>query len=211
MTKNKWLVLAIILVCAALFLTIFGFTFKSQTGVPLPWWAYIAALVIFALIVYLIVVLSERSTQRFQSTLIKNGISTDKQYKWGRYLLYVDFDSQLLANNYMATRAIIPFSEVAGYRIESYRSGEEEELSEEETYLSLVITLKKPGFEYEYQYIPVFEIKVKADDATDIKEITAELAEKYPELADMLELQGDLRQILEINEANGIRSNVRKD
>lgn len=208
MTKNKWTILAIILVCAALFLTIFGVSFKSQTGHDLPWWAFVVALIIFALLVYLVMLLAERSDKRFDSLLLSENIDTSRQYKWGRYRVYVDFDSQRLANNYLSTRALIPFSEVAGLRIEAYHVGEVEELDENQVFLSLVLSLKKDGFEFEYQYLPVFEIKVDSGDVADIKEVTAELVEKYPELADMLALQSDVKKILEINAANGIRSNI---
>lgn len=208
MTKNKWIIWAIVLACAAVFLTIFAVTFKSQTGVALPWWAFVAALAIFALIVYLVILLAQRSAQRFEALLLKEGIAKKLQYKWSSYLLYVDFESGRLANNYLSTRAIIPFSEVVGFRIEAYHDGEDEELSEEENFLSLVLTLKKDGYEFEYQYLPVFEIKVSAIDAIDVKEITTELVEKYPTLADMLALQQDVKKILEINAANGIRSNI---
>ena len=208
MTKKKWMILAIILICAALFLTIFAVTFKSQTGVNLPWWAFIVALVIFGLVVYLVILLAERSAKRFETMLLGEGISTEKQYKWGNYVLYVDFESGRLANNYLSTRQIISFGDVAGCRIETYRNGEEVDLPDEQLFVSFVISLKKEGFEYEYQYLPVFEIKVSADDAQDINEITPELVEKYPELADMHLLQTDIQKILEINTANGIRSNI---
>ena len=211
MTNKKWIVLAIILVCAALFLTIFAVTFKSQTGVSLPWWAFILALVIFALVVYLVILLSRRSAQRFESLLATEGISTDRQYKWGGHVLYVDFDSQRLANTYLSTRAVIPFCDVAGYRLETYRDGESVELTDEQIFVSMVISLTKEGFEFEYQYLPVFEIKLNVEDANDLKEITSELVDKYPELADMLALQTDLRKILEINRANGIRSHITED
>lgn len=211
MTKNKWIFFAIVLICAAMFLTIFAVSFKSHTGVALPWWAFIAALAIFALVVYLVILLSQRSAKRFETLLINEEIATDRQYKWSNYLLYVDFESQRLANNYLSTRAIIPFSEVAGCRIETYHTGENEELSEDEIFLSLVISLNKEGFDYEYQYLPVFEIKVNVEDASDITEITTELVEKYPQLSDMFALQTDIRKILEINAANGIRSNVQNN
>ena len=208
MTKNKWIILAIILVCAALFLTIFAISFESITGVALPWWAVIVALVIFGLIVYLVILLSERSAKRFETLLLTEGISTEKQYKWGNYLLYVDFTGQRLANNYLSTRQIIPFSDVAGYRIESYRSSENVELPQEQIFLSLVISLKKDGFEFEYQYLPVFEIKVESAAVDDFNEITDELVERFPELSEMLALQQDLKKIIEINSENGIHYNI---
>lgn len=211
MTKNKWIIVAIIIVCAAIFLTIFGYTFESQTGQALPWWAYIVALIIFGLIVYLVFVLSERSSKRFETLLINEKISTEKQYKWNNYLLYVDFNTNRIANNYLSTRQIIPFKDVAGYRIETYRVGEDVELDEEQIFVSLVISLNKEGVDFEYQYIPVFEIKVDSADVTDITEITPQLAEKYSELADVMALQQDINNILEINKANGIRSNVHND
>ncbi|MCH5153249.1 MAG: hypothetical protein J1F68_04760 [Clostridiales bacterium] len=208
MTKNKWIVLIIILVCAAMFLTIFAVTFKAYTGVDLPWWAFIAALVIFALIVYLVIILSQRSSKRFESLLLSEGIVTDRQYKWGNYLLYVDFASSRLANNYLSTREIIQFADVAGFRLETYRTGEDVELSDEQSFVSLVISFRKEGFEYEYQYLPVFEVKVESADIEDVKQISPQLVDKYPELSDMLALQDDLNKILEINAANGIRSNI---
>ena len=211
MTKNKWYVVAIIVVCAVLFLTIFGITFKSQTGVNLPWWAFLVALAIFALIVYLVILLSQRSAKRFEALLLNEGIATDKCYKWGSYSLYVDFESQRLANDYLSTRAIISFADVAGYRIETYHVGESVELDEDELFVSLVLSLCKADAEFEYQYLPVFEIRVDSADVADVTEITPKLVEKYPELKDMLALQEDARKILEINAANGIRSNIQNN
>ena len=78
-------------------------------------------------------------------------------------------------------------------------------------FVSFVITVTKEGFETEYLYIPVFEVKVDAKDVQHVKEITAELVEKYPELSDMMELQTDIKKILDINVANGIHHNIVKD
>lgn len=212
MTKKKWTSLAIIVVCAVIVLSIFSFVFKAQTGVDLPWWAYIVGLVIYALIVYLVIVLSARFKQKFDAMLAKEGFTVDKQYKWNKQSLYVDFTSKRIANTYLSTRPLIQFCDIAGFRIESYQTGVEQELPDDKRYLSIVLTVKKVGFEFEYMYIPMFEIAVDVADIPEkLKEITPELVEKYPELSDMAELQSDVKKILEINTADGIHSNVQKD
>ena len=212
MTKKKWISLVIILVCAAIVLSIFSFAFKSQTGVDLPWWAYIVALVIYALIVYLVIILTKRSTAQFDALLAREGFSAQKSYVWGNQKLLVDFDSQRIANTYLSTRPLIAFSDVAGYRIESYRSGKDVELPDDKRFVSFVLSVKKHDDEFEYMYIPLFEIKVDNIDLPDkMIEISDELVAKYPELKDMYELQTDVKTILQINEAEGVHSNVRND
>ena len=58
----------------------------------------------------------------------------------------------------------------------------------------------------------MYEIAVDVEEIGDgLKELTPELLEKYPEFADMNKLREDVDKILEINAANGIVSNVRKD
>lgn len=212
MTKKKWISLAIILMCAVIVLSIFSFVFKAQTGVDLPWWAYIIALVIYALIVYLVIILAARSKQEFDALLARENFTVDKEYKWDRHSLYIDFTSKRIANTYLSTKPIVPFCDIAGLRIESYQSGIEQELPDDKRFLSLVLTVKKEGFEYEYLYIPMYEIAVDvADIPEQSNEISAELVEKYPELKDMHELQADVKKILETNLADGIHSNVQRN
>lgn len=212
MTKKKWMSLAIIIVCAAIVLSIFSIVFKAQTGVDLPWWAYLVALVIYALIVYLVIILSARSKQKFDAMLVNENFTIDKQYKWNTQSLYVDFTSKRIANTYLSTRPIVSFADIAGFRIESYQAGIEQELPDDKRYLSLVLTVKKEGFEFEYMYIPMFEIAVDVCDIpVKLDEISPELLAKHPDLADMAELQSDVKKIMEINIADGVHSNVQKD
>lgn len=212
MTKKKWMSLAIILVCAVIVISIFSFVFKTQTGVDLPWWAYIVALVIYALIVYLVIILSARSKEQFAALLAREGFTVEKEYKWDKQSLCIDFTSKRIANTYISTKPIIQFGDIASFRIESYQVGKEQELPDDKRFLSLVLTVKKEGFEFEYLYIPMFEIAVDVADIPEkFTEISDELVEKYPELKDMYELQADVKKILEINEADGIHFNIQKD
>ena len=212
MTKKKWLALGIFAIGGAIVLTIFSIVFKSRTGVALPWWAYVIALVIYALIVYMIILFVGCSSQRFDAMLSKVGFNTDKQYNWGPHTLRIDFQSKRIANTYISTKPIVDFHEVAGYRFETYQTGANEELESDKRFVSLVLTVKKAGFEFEYLYVPMFEVAVDADAIGDgITEITPELVERYPELAEVKALCDDVKQILEINAADGIVSNVRKD
>ena len=212
MTKKKWLTVVILVVGAAIVLAIFSIVFQSRTGVALPWWAYPVALIIYALIVYLVILLVRRSSQKFDAMLAKAHFNTDKQYQWNQNKLLIDFQSKRIANTYISTKPLIGFSDIVGYRFETYQSGVNEDLPDDKRFVSLVLTVKKEGFEYEYLYIPMYEIAVDTEDIGDgIKEISPELLEKYPEFTDIKELCDDVCKILEINAANGIVSHVSKD
>lgn len=212
MTKKKWISLGIIVVCAAIVLTLFSYVFKAKTGVALPWWAYPVALLIYGLIVYLVILIAERVSKRFDALLEKNNFNADKKYRSAEQLLYIDFNSKRLANTYISTKPIVQFSDIAGYRFETYQKGATEDLPDDRRFVSLVLSVKREDADYEYLYIPMFEIAVAVEDIGDgIKEISPELLEKYPELSDMSELEADVKKILEINAADGVTSNVRKD
>ena len=209
MFKREWTVFSVLSACTVA-VTALAIFYKPD-GTKVGWLTYIAVIAIVATVGFLAFLLYLNAKQKFDRLLATEQFVADKTYTWGKFKLVMDFQSQRLANSYLSTRAIIPFCDVAGYRMETYRKNEEMELSEEQSFVSLVITLKKDGFEFEYQYLPVFEIKVSTVDVNDIKEVTPELMAKYPELADMLALQQDLASILEINVANGIRSNIQSD
>lgn len=211
MLKKNWFTIAIICICGAAVLAAFSIIFKSQTGVDLPWWAYIVALFIFALLVYLVYLLIGNRTERFDKQLAGEKFNVDKRYDWLDQSLCLDFTSKCVANTYLSTKPFFPFSDVAGYRYETYQNNKDVELPDDKRYVSLVITVKKEGFEYEYMYIPVFEVVVDNDCIGDNFEITDELLEKYPELKQVAKLQNDLDAIEQINQADGIRSNVRKN
>lgn len=212
MTKRKWLSLAIIIVCGAIVLSVFSILFQSSTGVALPWWAYPIALLIYALIVYLVVLLTKVFSQRFEVMLQRENFNVDKQYHWDKQALYVDYQSKRIANTYLSTKPLVRFDEIAGCRFETYQSGVQVDLPDDKRFVSFVITVKKEGFDYEYLYIPMFEVEVEATDIGDgITEITPELLGKYPELKNVSELHEEVKTILQNNEAEGIKSNVRKD
>lgn len=210
MFKREWTVFGLLSACTVA-VTFFAIFYRQPDGAKVEWLFYVAVVAIVATICFLVFLLYLNAKQKFDRLLVKEQFNADKRYLWGRYKLLIDFESQRLANNYLSTRAIIPFCEVAGYRLETYRKNDDVELDEDQVFTSLVITLKKDGFEFEYQYLPVFEIKVESADVQDINEITPKLVEKNPELADVLALQQDLNNILEINLANGIHSNVRNN
>lgn len=200
MTKKKWISLGIIAVCAAIVLTIFSVLFERSTGVSLPWWAYIVALLIYALIVYLIYIITKITSQRYEAMLAKANFKVDSQYEWNKQIVSLDFQSKRLANTYITTKPFVDFSEIVGYRFETYQMGESEELDDDKRFVSLVLSIKKESAEQEFLYIPVFEVAVDAADVGDgIAEITPELVDKYPSLSDMADLEADVKKILEMN------------
>lgn len=210
MKKINWMLWLVVAACGVAVLAVFSILFKNFAGEALPWWAYVAAIIIYVLVVYLVSLLRARSGEKFDIMLSREGFNAQKRYVWDKHILYVDFDSKRIANKYISTLPLVPFSSIEGFRIESYRSNSDGELPEDERFVSLVLTIHKEGFEYEYLYIPMFEVKIANDDVGEgLVEITAELVEKYPELGEMYELQSDVKQILQINEVNGIRSRVK--
>ena len=209
MFKREWTVFGALSACTVA--VIFFALFYRSDGARVQWLSYVAVVAVVATLCFLAFMLYLNAKQKFDRLLAKEQFAIDKQYEWGKFKLLIDFQGQRIANNYLSTRAIIPFSDVAGYRLETYRKNEDVELDDEHVFLSLVISLKKDGFEFEYQYLPVFEMKVESVDVQDIKEVTQDLTEKYPELTDMFALQQDARKILEINVANGIHSNLRNN
>ena len=207
MFKREWTTFGILCACTVA-VTLFARLYTRADGTQVEWLLYVAIVAIVATLAFLAFLLYLTAKQKFDRLLLREHFVAQKQYKWADQKLLIDFDSQRLANTYISTKPIVPFSEVVSFRIETYRNGARVELPEDQCFVSYVISISKAGFTSEYLYIPAYEIKVSAEDANDIKEISDELAEKYPELTDMLALQKDIKKILEINASNGIRHNI---
>ena len=204
MFKKDWIVFSI-LAAFTVFLTVFASAYKPN-GAQITWLASVAAVAIVATIAYLIYLLYAMSKQRFARLMQRENFNTEKLYVWKNTELHIDFTGKLVANNYLATKPIFPFSDVVGYRFEAYRiSGETyaehlEVLSDDERFISIVIAIKKPEHEFEFLYIPMFEVKVANDDIGEtIENISCELVEKYPDLQQIVDLQKDIENIVEIN------------
>ena len=204
MFKRDWIVFSILAAFTA-FLTVFSFVY-NPVGTDLSWLTYVVALAITATIAYLIYLLYAMSTQRFARLMRQENFNTDKLYVWKENELHIDFAGKRIANNYLATRPIVPFEDVVGYRFETYRiSGETyaehlQVLGDAERFVSIVLTIKKPEREFSFMYIPMFEVKVEsADIGETLESLSDELVAKYPDLQELVELQKDVESILEIN------------
>ncbi len=199
MSKKKLFSAAIIAVCGAITLSLFYVVFHRFTGKALPWWAYIIAVIIYALVVYLVYLLAQGHAQKFDRALKNADFVTDRRYEGAGQTLCIDFGNKRIANTYFSTRTFIPFEDIEGYRIESYRYGTKFVLSEEYRYISLVIRVKKdmPTEEHPYLYLSVFEVKVAAEDVPEVPDVTQEMADKYPELQPVLQLKQDMERILQ--------------
>ena len=144
--------------------------------------------------------------QGFNRQLKKANFNTEKLHVWGDTQLHIDFTGKRIANNYLSTKPIFPFSDVVGYRFETYRiSGETyaehlEVLSDDEQFVNIVLTIKRPEHEFEYLYIPMFEVKVlRADVGEGVESLSDELVAKYPDLQQIVDLQKDIELILASN------------
>ena len=204
MFKKDWTVFSI-LAAFTVFLVAFASAYKPN-GTQIAWLSYVAAVAIVATVAYLIYLLYAMSRQRFARLMLRENFNTEKLYFWNDKELHIDFTGKLIANNYLTTKPIFPFGDVVGYRFEAYRiSGEThaehiEVLSDDERFVSIVLTIKKPEREFEFLYIPMFEVKVANDDIGEtIESIPSELVEKYPDLQQLVDLQKDIESILEIN------------
>ena len=205
MFKKDWIVFSI-LAAFTVFLTAFSVAYTDTNGNQVEWLAYVAAVAIVATIAYLIYLLYVMSRQRFVRLLAQEKFNTEKKYVWDQNELHLDFTNKLVASNYLSTKPIFPFSDVVGYRFETFRiSGETHAehvkvLSDDERFVSIVLTIKKPEREFEFLYIPMFEVQVANDDVGEnIESISDELVEKYPDLKEIVELQKDVETILESN------------
>lgn len=207
MFKREWTVFGILSACSV-GVTLFARLYTRADGTKVEWLSHVAAVAIVLTLVFLALLLYLTAKQKFAALLAREQFVAQKQYEWQDQKLLIDFDSQRIANTYLSTKPIIPFSDVVRFRIETYHVGAHGELPEDQCFVSLVIAVSKEGYESEYLYIPAYEVQVSAEDALGITEVTAELAEKYPELTDVFELQTDVKKILEINAANGVRANA---
>lgn len=206
MFKKDWIVFSI-LAAFTVFLTCFAAVYKPD-GAQVTWLGYVAAVAIVATIAYFIYLLYAVSRQSFARLLKRNNFNTEKQYNWRDTELHLDFSGKLIANNYLSTKPIFPFSDVVGYRFEAFRiSGEThaehvEVLNDDERFVSIVLTVRKPDREFEFLYIPMFEVKVANDDLGETIEVLSdELVEKYPDLQQLVELQKDIEKILSMNKS----------
>ena len=205
MFKKDWIVFSILAVFTA-FLTVFSAVYRQPNGEQVTWLAYVVAVAIVATIAYLIFLLYVISRQSFARLIRRENFNTEKLYVWKDTELHIDFTGKLIANSYLSTKPIFPFSDLVGYRFETFRiSGDTyaehlEVLPDNERFVSIVLTIKKPDREFEFLYIPMFEVKVSNDDIGEtIENLSDELVEKYPDLQQIVELQKDIETILATN------------
>ena len=205
MFKKDWIVFSILAVFTA-FLTVFSAVYRQPNGEQVTWLAYVVAVAIVATIAYLIFLLYAMSRQSFARLIRRENFNTEKLYVWKDTELHIDFTGKLIANSYLSTKPIFPFSDLVGYRFETFRiSGDTyaehlEVLPDNERFISIVLTIKKPDREFEFLYIPMFEVKVSNDDIGEtIENLSDELVEKYPDLQQIVELQKDVETILATN------------
>ena len=205
MFKKDWIVFSI-LATFTVGLTVFSAVYRRPSGAEVTWLGYVVAVAIIATIAYLIYLLYAISKQSFARLLKRENFNTEKKYEFKEVELHFDFTNKRIANNYISTKPIFPFSDVVGYHFETFRiSGETyaehlEVLSEEERFVSIVMTVKKPEHEFEFLYIPMFEVKVdNADIGETVESILPELVEKYPDLQQLVDLQNDIEAIVEMN------------
>lgn len=206
MFKRDWIVFSI-LATFTVALTVFSAAYKPADA-DVSWLVYVVAVAIVATIAYLIFLLYVMSKQRFARLLKRENFNTEKLYAWKNGELHLDFTNKLVANSHLSTKPIFPFGDVVGYQFEAFRiSGDAyaehlEVLSDDERFLSIVIAVKKPEREFEYLYIPMFEVKVSNSDIGEtIESIPDELVKKYPDLQQLVDLQSDVEKILEINKS----------
>ena len=204
MFKKDWIVFSI-LATFTVFLTAFSAVYKPN-GAQVEWLAYVAAVAIVATIAYLIYLLYVMSRHSFERLLKRENFNTEKLYVWKNSELHLDFTNELIANNHLATKPIFPFSDVVGYRFEAFRiSGDThaehvEVLPDDQRFVSIVLTVKMPEHEFEFLYIPMFEVTVDNGDIGEtIETLSPELVEKYPDLQQLVDLQNDVEKILSIN------------
>ena len=188
------------------FLTVFSAVYRQPNGEEVTWLRYVVAVAIVATIAYLIFLLYAMSRQGFARLMRRANFNTEKLYVWKDIELHIDFTNKRIANSYLSTKPIFPFSDVVGYRFEAFRiSGDTyaehlEVLSDDERFVGIVITVRKPDHEFEFMYIPMFEVKVQnADIGETIESLPAELVAKYPDLQQLVDLQQDVETILESN------------
>ena len=205
MFKKDWITFSILATSTA-FLTVFSAVYKQPNGGQVAWLAYVAAVMIVATIAYLIYLLYAMARQSFDRLLKRENFNTEKLFVWNKTELHIDFSGKLIANNYLSTKPIFTFGDVVGYRFETYRiSGDTyaehvEVLSDDERFVSIVLTIKKPDREFEFLYIPMFEVKVLSDDVGEnVENLSDELIEKYPDLQQIVELQKDIETIISNN------------
>lgn len=205
MFKKDWIVFSV-LATFTVGLTVFSAVYRQPSGAHVTWLGYVAAVAIVATIAYLFYLLYAISKQSFARLLKKENFNSEKVYTFKEVELHFDFSGKRVANNYIATKPIFPFSDVVSYHFETFRiSGETyaehlEVLPEDERFVSIVMTVKKPEREFEFLYIPMYEVKVdNADVGEELESISSELVEKYPDLQQLVDLQKDIETIIEMN------------
>ena len=205
MFKKDWIAFSI-LATFTVGLVAFAAIYRQPSGAQVEWLAYVSAVVIVATIAYLIYLLYAMQKQSFARLLKKENFNTEKLYVWKNVELHLDFSGKRVANNYLSTKPIFPFCDLVGYRFETFRiSGETyaehvQVLPDEERFVSIVLTVKRPEHEFEFLYISMFEVKVASDDiGENLENLSAELVAKYPDLQQLVELQKDVEEILAAN------------
>lgn len=192
MNKKRIIAMIVVGVVGLVLLVLAISLWRTLTGIPFPTWAIFVGALIWALAIYMAFLLTKSSKVQFDDLLAQRNFHADSSYAWGQYVLHMDFAARCLASNYLSTKQLVPFDDIIGYRVEAYRKGTLVVLPETERYLSLVITVRKEGYDSEYLYISVFEIKVDAALLNDELTVTDEMVAACGELDQLVRLQRDL-------------------
>lgn len=197
MIKKNWIISITILVCTIISITVFSFVYHSQSGTWFPWWAYVIAISLFAIYVISYCIIICKRKGKFYRQLALLNFDIQKEYKWGNQIFCIDFASKRIACN-LLLKSVIPFQALAGYSAEISDRTQLRILPQNKRSINLSISVIVSTDNKSLLHIKMYEIIVDVDDLENDQQSNFEnLIPKYQLMNDLVEMQQDLKKIIE--------------
>ena len=204
MKKKDWiLIFGFLIFVVALYVVTLFFSDDVEYRIIMAV-VFFALWLVFTVFVVLYRVLPKRGRETLEIKLSRQGFNAQKVFHYTSDMaginvtLYVDFDSKQLASNLFYNN-VIPFSRVANGRVEFLPYG----INTNKSIVHYVISIYRKDSENKFDYIELYNTVVENTDLSDNDEITEQMVVKYPSLREIVELDGVIKQIMEVNKSDG--------
>lgn len=199
MTKKNWIISISILLCTIVSITAFSFVYHSQSGEWFPWWAYVIAISLFVIYVITYFIITCKRKDKFYSQLHLLNFEIQKEYKWGNHIFCIDFASKKIACN-LLLKSVIPFQALAGFSAEISDRTQLRILPQNKRSINLSISIIVGTDNKSLLHIKMYEVIVDVADIENEQQVNFEnLVPKYQSMNGLVEMQQDLKKIIEYN------------
>ena len=161
----------------------------------------------FVLVVVLYRFLPKRARETLEIKLSRQGFNAQKSFHYSNDMganvaLFIDYDGKQIASNVFYNN-VIPFSRISGGRVEILSYG----INSDKSIVHYVISIHRKGDDNAFDYVEMFNTVVENSDLPDKEEVTEKMIAKYPSLKEIVELDDEIKRIVELNKSDGFVTN----